>query len=89
MQEGNQPLHYACKSGHCDMATMLVEKGASVDAANKVRVHELWVVASVRGRGWGDVGRWLMCDIAAMCRRGTSLCTLHARMATATWQRCW
>jgi len=35
-----QPLHHACAGGHCDMATMLVEKGAPVDAADKVRVHE-------------------------------------------------
>ena len=89
MQDGCQPLHYACEDGHCDVATMLVEKGAPVDAANEVSLHELWVVAAVRGRGWCDVGRWLMRDGAAMCSIRGSPCTLHARVATATWPRCW
>ena len=31
VQEGNQPLHLACKNGHWDAAKMLVEKGAPVD----------------------------------------------------------
>ena len=48
VQEGVQPLLHACNDGHCDMATMLVEKGASVDAADRVSVHE----------GSGHCGRW-------------------------------
>ena len=85
MQDESQALWRACSEGHCDVAVMLVEKGASVDAANEVSLHELWVVAAVRGRGWYDVGRWLMLDGTAMCRMKGSLCTLHARVATAMW----
>lgn len=33
-QTGMQPLHIACKEGHSDVATMLVEKGALLDATN-------------------------------------------------------
>ena len=49
VQEGNQPLHLACEGGHCDVATMLVEKGAPVGAADRVSVHE-----GGGHRGWGQ-----------------------------------
>ena len=65
VQDESQALWRACSEGHCDVAVMLVEKGASVDAANEVSLHELWVVAAVRGRGWCDVGR--VADVRWCC----------------------
>ena len=35
-QFGQQPLHLASDRGHCDVASVLIEKGAPLDVANKV-----------------------------------------------------
>ena len=38
-QDGDTPLHLASKNGHTDVAKLLIEKGAEVDATNKVRAR--------------------------------------------------
>ena len=56
VQDESQALWRACSEGHCDVAVMLVEKGASLDAANEVSLHELWVVAAGEGRATSGCG---------------------------------
>ena len=36
LQDGQQPLHWALAGGHVDMASVLIEKGAAVDVADRV-----------------------------------------------------
>jgi len=50
---GMQPLHFASAGGHCDVASVLIEKGAPLDVANKVGQQPLHL-ASDRGH----------CDVA-------------------------
>ena len=38
IQEGNTPLHAACREGNEEVALLLIEHGADVEAENKVRV---------------------------------------------------
>ena len=38
MQDGKQPLHFACAKGHAAVAQVLLEKGAPLDVADKVSV---------------------------------------------------
>ena len=38
IQWGSTPLHYACLSGHKDVALMLIERGANVTEKNVVRI---------------------------------------------------
>ena len=49
-QHGRTPLHKAILKGHTEMALALIEKGANVDAADKVRGH---------GVGGRSVGAWV------------------------------
>ena len=54
-QDGDTPLHWACYNGHTEAALALIEKGANVDAADKVRGHGVggrWVGA--RGERWAE-----------------------------------
>ena len=36
LQNGNTPLYWASENGHLETAKMLIEKGADVNAADKV-----------------------------------------------------
>ena len=38
-QDGDTPLYLAISKGHMDMAVLLVEKGADLNAKNKVSPH--------------------------------------------------
>ena len=38
IQEGYTPLHNPCKKGHEEVALLLIEHGADVNAMDKVRV---------------------------------------------------
>ena len=38
VQYGSTPLHYACSSGHKDVALMLIERGANATEKDMVRV---------------------------------------------------
>ncbi len=35
-QEGNTPLHVACKNGHNDTAQLLIDSGADLNRQNRV-----------------------------------------------------
>ena len=41
-QDGKTPLHMAIVKGHTEVALALIEKGANVDAADKVRSSFEW-----------------------------------------------
>ena len=40
LQDGRTPLHLAFETGHTDIATMLIDRGADVNATQMVSLHE-------------------------------------------------
>ncbi len=47
LQDGKNALHMAASEGHLEVATLLISKGADVNAADKVRVLLLATVSFI------------------------------------------
>lgn len=39
LQDGYTPLHHAARNGRTDVCVLLIEKGANMEAQDKVRVN--------------------------------------------------
>ena len=55
LQRGNQPLHYAIERGHIEIARLLLEKGAPVNAVGEVGAWEFGHVYK-HGHAWQSAG---------------------------------
>ena len=55
LQAGKQPLHYASEGGHIEIAMLLLEKGAPVDAVEQGGAWECGHVQK-HGHAWESAG---------------------------------
>ena len=57
-QDGRTPLLVASRYGHVEIAQMLMEKGANIEATDKVQL-----VANVH---WLTIHGWLQCEVVSI-----------------------
>ncbi len=62
LQAGRTPLHWACQRGHTGVAELLLQKGAKVDAADKV-----WCCCCVDASSLAPSGCCLRCVPGSCC----------------------
>jgi ankyrin repeat protein len=60
-QDGDTPLTEACRYGHTEVALFLIEKGASINHQNNVRVPRLSLISSHLSQN-GNTPLTVVCD---------------------------